>query len=730
MIKFKKIMQKAGGESSARSMASFMSTAPRTPGATAVAQDIAEEEPAEPVTPETTTAAQGAKEESVITDELVTSVLDDMFPSHAAETADDNDMPAGDETVEESVSETAEEAFDVEWMSEGPDTQAAKEALLEDDVQVIFEQDAPAEEAQAHAGPVEDMAQDVFEDAQTLEATPDAQTPAEDIPAEDTVTLRDSISEAAEGALDTKTSAEEEAPEENAPTASEGDPVEEMISDAFAAIDSPAEKEQPSEESEEVEEEAAPGLDSNFMSEVDRLLTEFGQVDQEAPARETVESEDEDVSMQITKIEEEMAAIATDTADAEDGNAAEEAMLEEPPGDAPVDKAAEEEEDFADTLSPEEREALFAEGPDAQVSLPSDAMAPDATGELAEVELDFTPDTVGLIGPDEETPPEDDDEDLLSRVLSDLDKLGDVAKPPDAADEAEKPDTEDEIDDFSNILDEINAEEDQIGAALAGEEAAALPQNKASVKAEVLSKSDEQLVAEALDAGDEDVDVNALGEIGKAVSSAPDSRARPDKPAANVKSSPEKTDEPDGGEDDVSEDADEAGGLQDQDALLASLQASMDAAKADDKQDADDSDREEEAIRDEVLSRSKEVEQKVLDDVFGSDKDFRAELKAEMNQMEDAGAGHAEQSSALAAESQRLATERGASGSEAAMAANLPAWIQNLDWTVWAAYQINRPFQRFLNPERLKLLSNIALALMLAAATWLAVAIMLFFQRF
>ena len=51
---------------------------------------------------------------------------------------------------------------------------------------------------------------------------------------------------------------------------------------------------------------------------------------------------------------------------------------------------------------------------------------------------------------------------------------------------------------------------------------------------------------------------------------------------------------------------------------------------------------------------------------------------------------------------------------------------KDLDWFLWVAYQLNRPFLRWLTPERRALVGSLSIALILAAVIWAVVAFMMF----
>jgi hypothetical protein len=151
------------------------------------------------------------------------------------------------------------------------------------------------------------------------------------------------------------------------------------------------------------------------------------------------------------------------------------------------------------------------------------------------------------------------------------------------------------------------------------------------------------------------------------------------------------------------------------------------ADKAARKRAADDSDIEE-AIRDEVLSKTKEVEQKVLDEVFGKDKDeFRNKVQAELANTGEAKPKEAKaKGPAPAAEAEEPAPSLDSPADAPVKASSIDKIKEKLSSGVtWLAFQINRPFERILNPERRQLLAILSVSFLAMSFVGLAAAFLL-----
>ena len=545
------------------------------------------------------------------------------------------------------------------------------------------------------------------------------------------------------------------------------------------------------------DEESAGQIDDSFIAEIDRLLSEFGQMGGETPAEQDAgEVAVNDLSMEALDALETSKVL---------GLPEDEALLPEGPfADVPeasgagaqseaAEPAAEAEEIGAafetaagageaaaaataeaksqrpaepaqpEMITQEEKDALFAEtaegetasggaeevaGPETagRTGQPQAAEAAETSGP-PELEFDFTPGGVGIEEPAESATASVDTEDLLSRVLSDLDRLGEVDKP--ARDAASDEDEKDETEDFTQILTELDAEEQS--PADGNPAAADSPQ---AVEVAPASQSEEDLIIEALKAADEveaEIVTDEAPAEGKAAKESDKKGAKKDKDAPrdkNAAGAKADKDKAGGGkaqskaaqaQDDVF--AEEPPAVESEESLLENLEASMAATPDDGEGDGSEeaaqkkSEDAEDAVRKEVLSRTKEVEQKVLDDVFGGNtKEFREEMKSEMAQAGKDEKKPGNKKSALASESARLAADgpKEAAASpdkpkiEPAAHAALTFSPKDLDWFMWAAYQLNRPFLRWLTPERRALVGSLSIALILAAVIWVVVAFMMF----
>jgi hypothetical protein len=740
MINFKKILQRAAAEPGRSSGVATLMMGVAHAGAAEAAptaagpavSDLLEAPPAREGAPSTDTSGEG-----LVTDDLVRSALEAMFPDAAG-----------------TEGEATKPAAGADGHGEGDDS-AAVVAALEGQTA-----DAPAALAPAALGPT-------------------ALTPEDSEKAIDDM-LKDAFAAAT---AEDSASAGGEPQVAETPAASE--PDAESVSEA-------------------IDEESAGQIDDSFMAEIDRLLNEFGQMGGETPAEQDAEEVAvNDLSMEALDALETSKALEmpedeapspedlspdvpeAGSADGQSEPAEPAAEAEEtaaplesaaPAGKAAAAPAAEAksqkpaEPAQPETLTQEEKDALFAETAEGETASdrPEEAAEPETAGQTGEppqeadaaetagppeLEFDFTPDGVGIAEPAESTTASVDTEDLLSKVLSDLDRLGDVDKPTKDAQSEEDEKEKDETEDFTQILTELDTEEQSPAE---GDPAAT--DSPQAVEVAPASQSEEDLISDALNAADEveaEIVTDEVPAKSKAAKDDDKKGAKKDKDAAKDK----KADGAKAGKDKAgggtaqSKDeeaegeaaAQEPPAVENEASLLANLEASMAAASTDEEEDGkgDDSEEatekksqdDEDAVRKEVLSRTKEVEQKVLDDAFGGNtKEFRAEMKSEMAQAGKDVKKPGDKKSALASESARHAAggPKAAAASpdtpkiEPAAQATLTFSPKDLDWFLWVAYQLNRPFLRWLNPERRALVGSLSIALILAAVIWAVVAFMMF----
>lgn len=441
-----------------------------------------------------------------------------------------------------------------------------------------------------------------------------------------------------------------------------------------------------------------------------------------------------------------------------------------------------------ETLTNEEKEALTAdEGEAGEASDAADAVTreiddvfADKVSQLADADanelvLDFTASSVGIEPKEKE---EDnaageglfDTSDLLSKVLADLDKLGPVEKPKEAAPAKE------ESMDFTQILADEPVQEKPARAAKPSAPAApaeveppreepqeaARPSRQAPPKREETNKrtapapepapaeepetaAEDALAREIIeetiderpseedDPDDDDSDDDSGDEDGSDESFAPFNDAEGGN-AGSAEAAAEKIDSID--EDEVGDAAGPAAAESSESDVEASFEASVDATeKVQEVQRRrsgepipEEEISEEERIRDEVLSRTKEVDQKVLDEVFGADKEkFRSQVKAEIAQ-DAKGKTAVRTQSAMSKEGER----RKSAGTDVERStAPAPEWQPTVfealyerigGALVWLAFQINRPFERWLNPARRQVLAIVSVCFIMTSVVLLIAA--------
>jgi len=149
--------------------------------------------------------------------------------------------------------------------------------------------------------------------------------------------------------------------------------------------------------------------------------------------------------------------------------------------------------------------------------------------------------------------------------------------------------------------------------------------------------------------------------------------------------------------------------------------APKEAKNAEQAETTDESESEqEENIREELIARSKEVGQQVLDEVFGADKEkIRALVKEELSEKADSPPRDA-QRSVLAQESAKQAGKDARQGEDAAReslsAADLFSFIKPIEPAIrggiaWMAFQMYRPFGRWMTPRVEQILTVVSICL-------------------
>jgi len=807
MIKFKKILEKAAGQAgssggmmpliigarsfSRRSAAAapslVMDNAP--PGAPAPEAPAAR--------PASDLSLEAPPPEGLVSEDLIESVLEQVA-------AQDRDVPAAGQVAPAERAQAAQPAADI-----AADAGEAAKAAAAD----VIPEEASEPAAAVAAGPEENPETAVEGGVSAQEAALLAQADVEEV-------LSPPASPGRRKRQPRKPpSRKDSSPSTQHRDGAEGKSfVDDILSQAFAALsevrnrqaeDTPAEKSEPAGEKAPeapVEPPQAQEIDESFISEVDKLLNTFGQmgdVPEAGAAGKGTRGPQGDETNAERLVTETIEALAQTASEEESAGQAEALRAFSPPGGPSVeagDKAANVEELFSedagaaggDTADPlqiitkEEQAALLA----AQEEEPSsaDREAPTGTagnqpqsaappgadgrpGKPGEIEFDFTAATMGVEDPAEKAGVVEGD-DLLSKVLADLEKLGPVEKPPKEVDK-EEPEKSEEPEDFSQILSELNTEQPQVAAEKAQPDSGRKPSETRAVEVSATGLTEEELIDEAIRAADEPqtadgktaAEENAppaaedkskntsTGEKGKTPrggdtaagqapaghkgisggkDAEPQENAAPASPsgAAETGAATAQAAEPAPGAE-ADKDA-----VEDETTLLANLEASMTSSagqaeeesrkpspRKDDRKTQSD-ENEEEHIRNQVLSRSKDVEQKIIDEVFGQHKDYSAEIKAEMAGIETAGQENPERNraakqGALSTDSHMafegtLATAA-SDGSGAAYDGHLGVF--------WLAYQINRPFERWLTPPALKLLGTLALALLGTGLVWLAASI-------
>jgi len=662
-------------------------------------------EPAdEGLTPQEPGAAPDAgSEDATVSDDLVNRVLDDIFEEEG-ETAAADEVEFVEGSGPGEIDELAAAAADLidtgdEDAAVPPadhdaqDTQAGPpHAEAAESPPATGEAEAPGEAAPATPAPEETDARAASggETAQPSEEADHVSTGQEIADLVDEISRMD---ESMSRTLQDRPRQEEaEAPPEaenrtakdeaGQSPPEEAEPAED-VEKAEAAGDEAPENKREEESAEEAQEPE--GFGDSVMDEVDRLLSELGQIS--VPGQASGEAGEED-SATVTAEERE----------------------------ALLDEKGEHSEDIAQSVSSEVDEAVGA------VKMLEEGGA--------EIEIDFTPEAVGIEDDSEKKDQGQDEagdvDGMLSSLLSEIDKL-DVPGQPEAQGEAEtEPQTQDE--DFSGLLggglEEQDEQENEQPSQEPPEEA---PEQAASTEppgeqpepdenpddepdwtgydmADDLGFTEDELVSQAL--------AQALG-------------TGEDADDVGEEAFEDDSEDSDGGDDaggeGEGEEAPESETDQDDtEILLKNLEDSMDAAAEEKAEDAGDDERIENDIQAEVVARSRDVEQAVLDELFGTGtEDFEREIKTELASMDD----RPEDAEAESATPEEETTEPEAEPVESAPAEEPPHRVRL--GLLWLAYQMNRPFMRWLNPARLRSLALLAIGLLSTGLASLAVALAL-----
>ncbi len=731
MIKFKKIIQKAAGPGTHTGvMGMLLVGAPAAkPGEAAPA--------AEKAVPTADEARQPSAEESfALNDELVESVLDDIFPDEA-----------------------------------GGQIQALGPAV-----------DTPAEAAEAATavseGPTDEVQTDISAGEETGD-TGEIKTPTDEIPPvqEPPLTVADTGEEDAAAVAD---ALEKETlqPDVEAPAA-----VEEMqVPEGTAAPEEPATQDTAIEWESPDEEKLHEKTSESVMADVDRLLAQLGQVtasketthvSAQEPPGETPQETAEPSAEAPAETPPEEASVESEPAEvAEEVTAkslAEEVLAEAEPGTLPEETALEaalaavEAEGVtapAQAVSDEEREALLAEEPaegepaaetgdlvesisteiDEALTTEDAVPAKPSTSEASEseIELDFSPEAVGL----EETQDDTDEQSvdvnkLLSQVLGDLEKLGPVEKPQEKTPQEEPEDDDDS--DFSGLLGgggaDPPADEDSAPQEETDKPAADTAGDKPPTQAVAQDRPAPPKTAPPTEAEEEETEISEEDLINQALQEALGSEIAPMPPAEEDEDDEEVEGADTDNHQDSRKDQDKQEGeppedtpADDSDKILANIEASIDAAEQTDTA-AEEPD-EENIIQQEVLSRSREVEQAVLDELFGSDdKEFREEIKTNLAQVDDNQQKNRAGGLKPAEPAAEQEVEEDAAIQEARDAVtdpyqDIPLFSRKVHGCLlWIAYQMNKPFLRWLTPARRRLLTGLTLALVGSGFIWLTAAL-------
>ncbi|MHC4713207.1 MAG: midas domain-containing protein [Planctomycetota bacterium] len=806
MIKFKKIIQKATGPSAlggtfARLLASGKSAAapagaaaavetPEPPAAATVpetpeppAAATVPETPEPPPTATAEVAPEGEQDDQAykVDEDVVTSVLEDIFSEKGAPEAEDGGREEREALLSEEagevhefeappiVEEALEEGIETAGDEAPPPAAGVGEALetetpgaagetVEGEAETGVSDAAASEEVTTApaegAGEAFEIeapatAEEVLEE-ETGIAEPDIPTtgdekppPAEDA-AEQTVTAEDEASidaildeVASQVTAETET---EEAAVEKEPTAGE---AEAETGEAETTVEEPAEDEGASEAGEDFSTQSV-------MTEVDRLLAELGQievpeVDIPAPTEDTAPSPEQGAA---------------------EGGGADQGV--QPEASTPADTAApgeggevssediEDEIDALASLTPEEKEALFSdevaeEAPgggqgeelietiSAEVDEAVEAASAGeqaAPGESAEVVMDFSAEAVGIEQAEEaDSADVADVDELLSSLMAEVDKVS-APEPEKQAPKGPAPAKEDG--DFSQLLGgpgEKSAEREVRTTEKGKPRRAAKPSGAPAAEddddpdgAELRQLAENDLITEALQ---EAIGTNVSEDeedplLGESIFEEEDDTEDTAESDAGPDDKPDESDD-DGDEGGGAEEEGEADGEAEPTEidLLANLEASFDQAQAEGTAAAGEIDEEEEQIREEVLSRSKDVEQSLLDELFGEAEEEVPEPEAEATH----DSASDEESEAVTAEAESEEAPP-AGGEDDEIAAKEAAVLSpRLRFgLLWIAYQMNRPFLRWLTPPVRRHLALISIGLISCGMISLAAALALLFK--
>jgi len=648
-------------------------------------------------------APDAGSEDATVSDDLVNRVLDDIFEEESESgAADEVEFVEGSGPGE--VDELAAAANDLidtaDEDAAGPtadqgaqDTEAGPpHAEAAESPPATGEAEAPDEAAPATPTPEETdgRAASGGEKAEPSEGADDVSAGQEIADLVDEISRMDeSMSRTLqgqprqEGARETPAEASETAKSEEEPPPPEAEPAD--VQQAEAAGDEAPENKREEESAEEAPEPEAVG--DSVMAEVDRLLSELGQIS--VPGQASGESPEED-SATVTAEERE----------------------------ALLDEEAEDAEDIAESVSSEVDEAVGA------VKMLEEGGA--------EIEIDFTPEAVGIEDDSEKEDQGQDEagdvDDMLSSLLSEIDKL-DVPGQSEAQEKQEtQAQTQDE--DFSGLLggglQEQDEQEDEEPSQEPPEEAPeeAAPAEPPEEQPEPDENSDDEQDWNGYDMADDlgfTEDELVSQALAQALGTGEDADDVGEEAFEDDNEDTDGGDDADAGGEGEDEEASESETDEDDtEVLLKNLEDSMDAAAEEKAEDAGDDERNENDIQAEVVARSRDVEQAVLDELFGTGtEDFEREIKTELASMDD----RPEDAEAESAPPKEETTEPEAEPVESAPAEEPPHRVRL--GLLWLAYQMNRPFMRWLNPARLRSLALLAIGLLSTGLASLAVALAL-----
>ena len=723
MIKFKKIIQKALSQAAGAGHAGtlLMGAAGQRPDkrpreelveAEAPAADAAD---ASQVDADSTSVVESpeeaaqlsetAVEDYSVDDDLVNDVLGDIFekPPETPASAEDDSSEARAQEVEEDESALVQAVSEFVEAGDQPDEGEFVESAGGDEVEQDLKEAGDLIEASGEAE-LADAARPE-EGAEAAQAEPPAATPAadpqtpggdqDDTTGQEMADLLDEINEidnmlsetlAAGGDLVGDASEPAQAQDAATPDAAKEDhgaaPAEPPEAQAVEeAPDNDVEEQAPAEAAEDTAEAG-----DSVMAEVDRLLAELGQI---SLPEEAQDAPDAGAQETVTALERE-------------------ALLSEEPVDAEEALHV----DLAQDVSQEVDRAL---GEVTRVQ--------QTDGGTSELEIDFTPEGIGIEAEAEPSSEEEENvNDILSSLLAEIDNL-DLPEEVDSRPE-EAPDEGDGISQLLGGPDAIGDEppapaedrdskDDDTEEAQEGQAGPADTPEEGSDEAgyDFASELDidedelvDQALAEAIGGGDSEDESNY---------EASDDDFEDD--------NDDKKDEDDDDADDASDEgpADQEAAMEDDgEALLKNLENSMDSAAADREGEGSAEASAGDAIQQEVVKRSRDIEREVLDEFFGSGaEEFEREIKTEM--------------ASIGEEENRDVQDRDDASPESPddessveeLPDDSPHHVRL--GLLWLAYQMNRPFMRWLSPVRLRNLALLAIGLLSTGFVSLAMALVL-----